>query len=142
MVIDTATFQVLTGLRVHTVFVMPSLKRTNSSSPSACSHSGKRVNISLDADLSDSALLYERGIWRRFEEHAASGLLVAMASHGHRSWIVAIVMTRRSQVSKSLDQTCTVVSLSTRLPRPTVPVLSLQTDACTWSGSSLTHLLK
>lgn len=77
---------------MRTVLVMPSVKRINSSLPWACSHSGKRVKISLDADLSDSALLYQRGTWRRLEEHAASALIVAIIGHGHRSGIFAVVM--------------------------------------------------
>ena len=77
---------------MRTVFVMPSLNRTNSNLPSACSHSGKRAKISLDADLSDSALLYERGTWRRLGEHPTSALLIAMMDKGHWSRILAVVM--------------------------------------------------
>lgn len=120
---------------------MPSVKRTNSSLPSACSHSGKRAKISLDADLSDSALLYERGTWRRLEEHPTSALCVVMTCKGH----AVDSCSNGKQVSRIqhayMGQTPSSVSGFAFLT-PWIPVLSLQADAGIWRGSCITHLLK
>lgn len=67
---------------------MPSVKRTNSVLPSEVFHSGYSTSNSRVADVSESSLLYERGICRTASEGSivvvAFGLLVLLAvTEGH-----------------------------------------------------------
>jgi hypothetical protein len=49
---------------MHTVFVMPSVNRTNSIVSLLSRHSGRRVSMRLRAELCESALSYDSGMFR------------------------------------------------------------------------------
>ena len=58
----------LTPCRKHTVLVIPSVNRTNSILFPGPSQSGFRVKTSRRAEVSESALLYERGMYLKFDK--------------------------------------------------------------------------